>query len=148
MQAQLDWQGGIAFKATADSNLDNGYNVKIDGPPAIGGQGEGFRPMEMVLFGLGGCTGVDFISILKKQRLLPDKCEIILNAERSENTPKIFTDIEITFQLHIHAQRILSDAEKNKIDRAAQLSVTKYCSVYAMLEKTVSIKHCVKYLHT
>jgi putative redox protein len=145
MHAKLDWQGEIAFTAVADSSLKNDYSINIDGPAAIGGQGSGVRPMEMVLFGLGGCAGVDFISILKKQRLLPKSCTITLDAQRSNNTPKIFTNIQVTFNLQYVPNINLNPSETSKINRAAELSVTKYCSVYAMLEKTVEISFSIKY---
>ena len=78
------------FKAVGSA----GVEVNIDGAPSIGGQNAGARPMELLLMGLGGCTAMDVVSILKKQKQKIDELKITVNAERLEN------EIPSIFQIH------------------------------------------------
>jgi putative redox protein len=142
MQANITWLQDIAFSASADSSLESGYQVMIDGPPAIGGQNKGCRPMEMVLFGLGSCAAVDLVTILTKQKFILKEFNIVIDAERTESVPKVFTAINLQFNLTFDtAATELDTAAINKIERATALSVEKYCSVYAMLHTTAKITH-------
>ena len=111
------------FEATAPSST---AKVHIDGSPDIGGLSLGVRPMEMVLMALGSCSSLDLVSILKKQKQDLKDFSVSVEAERREQTPAIFTKIHLTFLLS-------GEIDPAKAERAAELAVKKYCSVYDML---------------
>ena len=91
------------------------------------------RPMEVVLMGMGGCSSIDVVSILRKQRQEARSFEVRLEAERARHVhPAVFTDIHIHFLLE-------GDLEADRVRRAIELSLGKYCSVSKMLEKTARI---------
>ncbi|MCB9535020.1 MAG: OsmC family protein [Myxococcales bacterium] len=131
MRARVKWIEGVAWMAEADS----GHGLVIDGSPAIGGRNLGPRPMELVLAGLGGCTAMDVIEILRKQRQDVTDCVIDVEAERAETVPKVFTRIQLHYTV---TGRALKPAA---VERAVKLSAEKYCSVSAMLQSTASIDH-------
>lgn len=111
------------------------HALVIDGSPKIGGRDLGPRPMELVLAGLGGCTAMDVISILRKARQDVTDCVIEVEAERADAVPAVFT--------RIHLRYIVTgnDLKESAVERAVNLSATKYCSVSKMLSATVEITH-------
>lgn len=131
MKASIDWQGQLQFSGSADS----GHHLTIDGPPDIGGENAGFRPMEMILLGVGGCSAMDVIHILKKSRQDVTDCRIEVDGTRADAEPKVFTDI--------HLQFIVSGRNLNEkhVARAVQLSAEKYCSASIMLKASVNMTH-------
>ena len=131
MKATLDWHQGLAFTGTADS----GHRITIDGPPDLGGENAGFRPMEMLLLSVGGCSAMDVMHILKKARQDVTGCRIELDGTRAETEPKVFTDIHVQF---IVTGRGLKDKH---VARAVELSAEKYCSASIMLQDSVNITH-------
>lgn len=132
MKARVKWVEGMAFMAEADS----GHGVMLDGSPEIGGRNLGARPMEMVLMGLGGCTAIDVMVILGKQRQPVEDCWIELDADRADvAAPKVFTKI------HVHYVVKGSGLDPKQVERAVKLSADKYCSVSAMLKNTVNITY-------
>jgi len=131
MKARIKWVENACLIGEADS----GHGVVIDGAPEIGGRNLGVRPMEMLLMGLGGCSAMDVLSILKKKRQQVTNCVIEIEAERSDSHPKVFTKIFIHF---IIKGCNLKDAH---VKQAVDLSAEKYCSVSAMLGKTAQITH-------
>ena len=132
MKARVKWVEGMAFMAEADS----GHGIMLDGSPEIGGRNLGARPMEMVLMGLGGCTAIDVMVILGKQRQPVEDCWIELDADRADvAAPKVFTKI------HVHYVVKGSGLDPKQVERAVKLSADKYCSVSAMLKNTVNITY-------
>ena len=133
MKATLKWQGpgGLAMEASADS----GHTVVMDASEEVGGHNTGLRPMEMVLLGVGGCTSIDVITILQKMRQDVTGCDVVLEAERADDIPKVFTKIHVHF---IVSGRGL-DAER--VGHAIELSQEKYCSASIMVGKTAEITH-------
>jgi putative redox protein len=131
MKARIKWVENACLMAEAES----GHGVVIDGAAEIGGRNLGVRPMEMILMGLGGCTAMDVLSILKKQRQNITDCVIEVSGQRREQPPKIFTDI------HIHYIITGRDLKNTKVKRAVDLSAESYCSVSAMLGKSANITH-------
>ncbi len=113
----------------------SGHGVVIDGSEAIGGRNLGVRPMEMLLMGLGGCTAMDVLSILRKQRQDVTDCVIEVKGERGDEHPKIFTKI------HVHFIITGKALKESSVKRAVDLSAEKYCSVSAMLGKSAEITH-------
>lgn len=113
----------------------NGRTVSIDAGPNDGGEDLGVRPMQLLLMGLGGCSSIDVISILKKQRQEVDDYDVVVTAEREKDkVPSLFTSIHVKFIL-------TGKIEKEKLEHAIKLSLEKYCSVSKMLEKTAPITY-------
>jgi len=116
----------------------SGHSIVLDGSPDNGGRNLGIRPMESVLIGLGACSAFDVVLMLKKARQNVSDCEVVLEAERADAIPAVFTRVEMVFQV---AGVGLSEKQVN---RAVALSAEKYCSVSKMLEETVEITHRVE----
>ena len=131
MKARLKHFGNMSFEAIADS----GHPVIMAGAPQVGGENNGPRPMEMVLMGLGGCSGMDVMLILNKGRQRVRGLEIELSAERADAVPAVFTRIHLRYSLSGE------NLDPAKVARAVDLSMKKYCSVTRMLEKTAAITH-------
>lgn len=131
MEARVKWHEGMAFIAESGS----GHALVLDGPPDIGGKNLGVRPMEMILLGMGGCTGIDVVHILKKSRQDVEDVDIRLSAERAESDPKVFTKIHVHF---IITGRKLNEKQ---VARSVQLTAEKYCSASIMLSASVEITH-------
>ena len=131
MQARIKLIENACLLAEASS----GHGVVIDGAHEIGGRNLGVRPMEMILMGLGGCTAMDVLSILKKKRQYVTDCVVEIDGQRRDEYPKIFTAIHIHFIVSGH------DLKDNQVKQAVDLSAQKYCSVSAMLETKVKITH-------
>ncbi|WP_114783811.1 OsmC family protein [Botryobacter ruber] len=113
-----------------------GVTIHIDGSPEIGGVDAGARPMELLLMGLGGCSAIDIIQILKKQRQQVESFKISVDASRVQGqVPSLFENIVITYRLSG------PNLDKEKVRKAIDLSMEKYCSVSAILEKTASISY-------
>jgi putative redox protein len=96
--------------------------------------------MELILLALGGCTSMDIIPILKKKRIEIDGYEVILEGVRSQEHPKVFTKIHIKFIFYG------KNIPPKDVERAIELSATKYCSVNAILEKSIQITRSYKIL--
>jgi putative redox protein len=120
-----------AFQMEATN--ENGNVTYTDGSPAIGGSNKAMRPMQLMLVGLGSCSSIDIIHLLKKQRQPLDDIQIEINAEREEDKiPSLFTKIIIHYKL-------FGDLDEKKVERAVRLSMEKYCSVAKILEKGAEI---------
>ncbi|MBE7169948.1 MAG: OsmC family protein [Williamsia sp.] len=121
----------------------NGHTIRLDTSPETGGTNFGVRPMQALLMGLGGCSGIDVVSILKKQRQTIDDFSMKIEGEReADAVPSLWTDVKIVFEL-----KGKIDPEKAK--RACELSIEKYCSVAETLRKAgTSIKWEVRVLNT
>lgn len=112
---------------------ETGNTLETDGSPKVGGSNQAFRPMQMVLAAIGGCSSIDVISILKKQRQPLDDIKISVSGEREEGVvPALFTDIHVHYKLY-------GDLNQAKAEKAIQLSMDKYCSVSKMIEKVATI---------
>ena len=121
----------------ASSELSS-VKVNIDGSEAIGGEGKGVRPMELVLMALGSCSVFDLTTILQKQRQEIEDIQVEVEGQRRDEIPNIFTKIHINFLLK-------GKIDEVKAQKAAELAVKKYCSVHDMLaaggvEITYSLK--------
>jgi putative redox protein len=122
---------GITFIGKTDSS----HWIAMDGPAALGGGEAGIRPKELLLLALGGCTGSDVAAILKKKRVALDGLEMSLTAEQRDEHPQVFTRIHVEFVFRGR------DIRAEDVERAIELSETKYCSVSAMLRPAVAITH-------
>ncbi len=131
MKSKVKWLDNMTFVGESAS----GHAVVMDGPPEFGGQNLGVRPMEMLILGLGGCSAFDVMLILKKSRQQVANCEVELDYDRAEESPKVFTRIHLHF---IVSGRGLDPA---KVEKAISLSAEKYCSASIMLGKMAEITH-------
>lgn len=109
--------------------------INIDAGEATGGHNLGARPMELVLMALGSCSSIDIISILRKQKMEIDDYSVEIEAKRREKEiPAIFEEIHLLFKLS-------GNLDEEKVKRAIELSVEKYCSVYEMLKDVAKITY-------
>ncbi len=131
MNISVKWIDGMLMVGQSDS----GHAIVMDGPPEIGGENLGVRPMEMLLLGMTGCTIIDVVSTLKKMREDVVDCQTQVSADRSEEYPKVFTNIHVHFVLRGKQLNPL------KVDKAIKLSAEKYCSASIMIGKTAIITH-------
>ena len=126
MQVKVKWAKGMKFIAETESK----HSVVMDADSEFGGENSGPRPIHLLLGVLGGCTGMDVVSILRKMRVDFDSLEIEVNGERSGEHPMVFTQIELKYVVSG------DDIPEDKFLKAVQLSHNRYCSVSAMLGKT------------
>ncbi|MGJ8668123.1 MAG: OsmC family protein [Oceanococcus sp.] len=131
MEARVRWLDNASFVAETGS----GHAIVIDGPPSIGGRNIGPRPMELMLLGVGSCSSVDVLHILKRARQNVVDCDCRVSAQRAETDPKVFTSIHLHFTVSGH------ELKPAQVERAVKLSAEKYCSASLMLQATVEITH-------
>lgn len=127
--ANVTWKGDMHFTATADT----GFRLTLDAAPSVGGQGMGFRPLELMLVSLAGCTGMDVISILKKKRQDVTGFEVHAEGDQASDFPKVYTDIRVTYIVRGR------DIDPAAVERSIELSETKYCPATAMLRQAANI---------
>jgi putative redox protein len=130
MDAQVNWQGGMTFDATATS----GFHVTLGTTPKVGGNDDGFRPLELMLMSLAGCTAMDVISILRKKRQDVTAFEVKIHAEQASEHPHVFTSATIEYIITGH------DIKEDAVTRAIELTATKYCPAQAMLNKVMPLE--------
>jgi len=132
MRATVDWAGDVRFEGCSGS----GHQVAIDGPPELGGRNQGIRPMELMLLGVGGCTSFDVVNILKRGREDLVECTTVIEADRADTDPKVFT------RIHFHFRVTGRGLSPKKVERAIHLTAEKYCSASIMLERAgVAVTH-------
>jgi len=129
MEAKIIWNGAMQFTGSADS----GFSIPLDASPDHGGQNGGFQPLELLLVGLAGCTGMDVISILQKKKANVTAFEVRVTAERAEEHPRVFTRLLVEYVV------TGKDIKLEDVERSVQLSETKYCPAEAMLRKAAII---------
>lgn len=117
-----------------EASNEDGATLQMDGTEEIGGINGGFRPMQMLLAAAGGCSAIDVVGILKKQRQNPDDLRIEVTGERVK--VEEYTEFK---SVHLHFILKGSHLDEKKVERAIDLSVNKYCSVSKTLEKTAKI---------
>jgi putative redox protein len=122
---------GVTLLGKSDSN----HWVVMDGSELFGGSRAGSSPKELLLIALGGCTASDVIPILKKKHVPVENIEIRLTGNVRDEHPQIYTDIHIEYVVYGDG------ISPHDVERAIELSSTKYCSVSAMLKSTVNITH-------
>jgi putative redox protein len=136
MNAKVTWKGQMTFTGTAD----RGFTLSLDSAPASGGENSGFSPMELVLIGLAGCTAMDVIDILRKKRQDVTSFEVKVHAGRADEHPRVFNQVLLEYLITGH------EVEKEAVERAVELSITKYCSVSAMFSKTAKLEQKITIL--
>lgn len=132
MKASVKWAGDLKFIG----NSGSGHEVTMDGPPDSGGKNQGPRPMEMLLMGMGACSSVDVVGVLKKSRQDVVDVDVKIDAERASEVPAVFTKIHMNF---IVSGKGIKEAI---VKRAVALSAEKYCSASIMMQKAgVEVTH-------
>jgi putative redox protein len=119
----------MTFRATTAT----GHEVVMDSSADLGGTESGARPMEVLMAALGGCTGMDVISILRKMHQDVSRYEVRISGERATEYPKVFTSIQVEHVVHGRALKL------EMIKHAIELSATRYCPAMAMLAKAARI---------
>nr|WKN36677.1 OsmC family protein [Tunicatimonas sp. TK19036] len=118
-----------------EATNEEGLTLQMDGSPDVGGENLAMRPMQVLLSSLGGCSAMDIISILKKQRQPLEDIQFTLDGTRAEGqVPSLFQNIHITYDLY-------GALDEAKVKRAVDLSLQQYCSVAKTLEKTATITY-------
>lgn len=123
--------GGMRFQGESGS----GHTLAMDAEEHAGGENAGFRPMELLLVGLAGCTAMDVIAILRKKREDVTDYEVRVTGERAEEHPKVYTNVTVTHIVTGHNVR------PESVARAVELSETKYCGASATLSKAGRVEH-------
>ncbi|MEC9489385.1 MAG: OsmC family protein [Halanaerobiales bacterium] len=135
MKINVDWQGDLEFK----NQLPSGHDLTVDGSEESGGHNKGPRPMELLLAGLAGCTGIDIVLILRKMKTELEDFELEVEAERAEEAPKRFTKIQIKYKLK--GKKL----DQRKVERAIKLSEEKYCSASNSLNAEITSSYQIEH---
>ena len=125
MNAKVTWQGRMTFTGSSNS----GFEVPLGTDPEVGGDNDGFRPLELMAVSLAGCTAMDVISILQKKRQEVTGFRVEVDAARADDHPKVMTAAVIEY--HVSGQGI----DEKAVLRAIELSATRYCPAQAMLAR-------------
>jgi len=128
MKTTTLWQKDMAFTSTFD-----GHTVNLNGATGADGKRLGYSPKALLLSGLAGCSGIDVVEMLEKMRVPFTKLEIVTQSEQTHEHPKVFKDIHIEFRIDAAPEF------EDKVKRAVDLSIEKYCGVAAMLKKNSTI---------
>lgn len=136
--ATVQLMQAMTFRATTAS----GHQVNLDASPDVGGTGSGATPMELLMASLGGCTGMDVISLLRKMRQDVTSYEVRVSGARATDHPRVFTSIEVE---HVVRGRGLNE---QMVKRAVELSATRYCPAAAMLGRAAPIEHTYRVIDT
>ncbi|MFA8450411.1 MAG: OsmC family protein [Bacteroidales bacterium] len=132
-KVSVDWKGKMAFEAEV-----NGFKLLMDAISDVGGEDKGPRPMPLILSALGGCTGMDVISILAKMKVFPDNFSVDVEAEITEEYPKYYNKIKVLYLFKGN------NLPKSKIEKAVALSKERYCGVNKLLSFGAEITHEIK----
>lgn len=134
MKINVDWQGDLEFK----NQLPSGHDLTVDASEESGGANKGPRPMELLLSGLAGCTGIDVVLILKKMKVELEDFKLELEAERAEEAPKRFTKIQLNYKFKG------KNLTERKVEKAIKLSEEKYCSASNSLNAEITSSYQIE----
>ena len=130
MDAKVQWHSRMTFTGSADS----GFEVPIGANPSVGGDEDGFRPLELMAISLAGCTGMDVISILRKKRQDVTRFEVNVHTEKANEHPRVFTEAILDYIVQGHK------IDENAVVRSIELSATRYCPAHGMLSKAFPMR--------
>lgn len=131
------WLNNMAFEAEV-----NGHKIILDADTEVGGEDRGPRPKPLMLLSLGGCTGMDVISILKKMRVEPEKFNVQVEGDLTEEYPKHF------YKIHVIYEFTGKDLPMDKLKKAVELSEEKYCGVSAVYKKAMELTYEIKIINS
>src|SRR4030042_2995301 len=129
MSATVSLREKVLWEGVAGS----GHRLLVDGPVEAGGSNVGFRPMELMLLGLGFCMGYDMVMILRRMRKEVTGYQIHLTGKRAEDPLRAYTEVTLE---HVITGKGISEAS---VERAIELAEHKYCSASAMFSKTATL---------
>lgn len=132
-EVSVNWIGENSFATSTGS----GHTIILDSMPKQGAISAGPSPMELLLVGLAGCTAVDVVLILKRQRQPVQGLTVNCKGERAQDYPMVYTHITVEYVVQ-------GDVDEDKLKRAIELSEEKYCSASAMLGKTATIESSIR----
>jgi putative redox protein len=127
------WLSNMAFETEI-----NGHKIIIDAGSQVGGENRGPRPKPLMLAALGGCTGMDVISILGKMRVEVDSFNVVVEGELTEEHPKHFTKMHVIYEFKGR------DLPLEKLQKAVSLSEERYCGVSAVYKKALELTSEIK----
>lgn len=131
------WLSNMAFETEI-----NGHKIVIDAGPQVGGENRGPRPKPLMLAALGGCTGMDVISILGKMRVEVDSFNVVVEGELTDEHPRHFTKMHVIYEFKG------SDLPLDKLQKAVDLSEERYCGVSAVYKKTMEMTSEIRILES
>lgn len=134
-KVNTQFMGGMAFEAVQDDQM-----VRMDAAVEVGGTNSGFRPKQLLLASLMGCTGMDVESLLVKMRVEHSDFSMSVEADLSDEHPKQYTEIRLTYSIKVKFE------DHDKVEKAVTLSQERYCGVSAMLNKVCPVKWNINYL--
>ena len=129
----VSWSGEMAFEAEV-----NDFKIKLDADEKVGGKNSGPRPKALSLVSLGGCTGMDVVSILAKMRVVPETFDVEVTGELTEERPKYYDKIHLVYSF------TGKDLPYAKLEKAINLSQERYCGVNAMLSKAAEVTYEIR----
>jgi putative redox protein len=132
---ELSWKGQMLFESVAPEGT-----LMIDAAEEVGGQGKGLRPKALMLTSLAGCSAMDVASLLKKMRAEVDDFKIEVQADLTEEHPKTYSKVHVIYRFYGN------DFKKDKIEKAVNLSVEKYCGVMEMFRKFAEVTTEILYI--
>lgn len=131
-EINVSWKDGMAFEAEVD-----GYKLMLDAGEKVGGRNLGPRPKPLMLVALAGCTAMDVISILTKMRIVPDDFDVKVEGDQSEEQPVHFTGMHIIYEFWG------KDLPNEKLEKAINLSLERYCGVYEVYKKIMPVTYSI-----
>jgi len=131
MKANVNWAGDMTFIGYGSSK----HGVVMDGGENAGGLGIGTSPMEMLMLGAGGCACIDVVMILEKARQKITHVSVEVSGTRADEHPRVFTDIHMNFLVKGRGLK------ESQVERAVDLSMTKYCSASQTLARACKLTH-------
>ncbi len=132
---ELKWLDNLKFDVA-----QNGKTIRIDGNPDEGAS-TGVRPKALILSSLAGCTAIDVIEMLQKMRVQFTDFDIAVTGDLTETTPKTYETVHLIYSI-----RLKDAADKDKMERAVNLSQEKYCGVSEMVRKFAKLEVKINYL--
>jgi putative redox protein len=133
---EVNWKGQMLFESVSPEG-----NVMIDAAKEVGGQGKGLRPKAMMLSSLAGCTAMDVASLLKKMRAEVADFKIEVEANLTDEAPKFYDKVKVTYRFYD------KDFQKDKIEKAVNLSVERYCGVMHMFRQFAEVTTEIQYIN-
>lgn len=134
---EAKWIGKMAFEGVV-----SGHSIIVDAEPHVGGENRGARPKTLMLLALGGCTGMDVISILGKMRIEVEELNIVVEGELTEDYPKYYRKMHLIYEFKG------KDLPPDKLRKAVELSEERYCGVTAVYKKAAEITSEIKIIDT
>lgn len=136
-EIKTEWIEGMQFKATSE-----GGSIILDAAEDVGGKNDGLRPKPLMLTALAGCTSMDVASLMKKMRAESEKFDVEVIGNLTEEHPKHYDKVHVIYNFEG------KNLKKDKLTKCVDLSIEKYCGVYAMFKHFATITHEINFIET